>query len=605
MEDVPDIPEFPTPEHAPDAAPEEREIVDAKRRKIHPSEEHLSKAQLRERSVLRTLVARHRRPLTWYMTLAMVNEAIHMFVPVAIGLIIDWGIIAQNLSLAFWGTLGVIALRLVANAAWSHFFYRIMRLRTEEQHNLRLAVTAAALDPASRPVDRPAGEILSIATSDADRAPDLFDMMTWAVPAAIAVVGAGVWLTWVNPWVGLVVFIGLALQVVALRVITPILSQKYDAQQSHAADAAATATDLVHGLRVLQGLGVQTRAREMYRERSRIALDAALVNARFSGLSNGVMTFVSTMMISAVVLIAGALTMEGALSVGLLISMVGLVRNLSGMMDGLSGVPVWWASFSTSARRVRQLLSEMGRSLNEPALSQMVERSSVQALTGATEVYGSGLPRRGGIGSLRTPVLGEVRDGELVALVPGTAADARLALEELSLTGLSREDMLMEPHAVDVFDGTLREQLATRAPREVLEEGSDVWAHEALRSAGADDLLDILSDGLDTRIMDRGANLSGGQRQRLALARAVAADTPALVLHDPTTAVDAVTEQRIAESLAAARKRPDRVTVLVTKAPALLAQSDRVVFVQRGTKVAEGSHRDLMNDSMYAEVVQR
>ena len=111
----------------------------------------------------------------------------------------------------------------------------------------------------------------------------------------------------------------------------------------------------------------------------------------------------------------------------------------------------------------------------------------------------------------------------------------------------ARADLLVEPHVVDLFDGTLREQLATRAPVRAhrAHGGSDpdAWADAALHAAGADDLLRILPEGYDTRILDRGANLSGGQRQRIALARAVAADAPVLVLHDPTTAVDAVTEQ--------------------------------------------------------------
>lgn len=586
-----------------------------KRAEIHASEQHLSKAELKERRILRAIVLRHTKPLSIYLLLALVNEFIHMFVPVAVGLVIDHGIVQQNLAIAVGGTLGVIALRLIANACWSHFFLRVLAMREQERHNLRLAVTAAALDPKSKPVDRPAGEILSISTSDADKAPDIFDLLTWALPAAIAVVGAGVWMAYVNVWVGLAVFVGLALQVFALRVITPILSQKYDAQQSKAADAASTATDLVHGLRVLQGLGVQTRARAVYRERSRVALGAALTNARFSGLSNGMMSFVSTVMLAAVVVIAGGLTLEGAISIGVFVAIVGLVRNLSGMMDGLSGVPVWWASFSTSARRIRHLLSEMGRSINDPGLLAAITENSVAETSRPDSDY-SRSRRRPGLGTLPGGVIGMVHDGEVVAVVPATAADAKRVLDGIRDLGASIDDVLVEPHAVDLFDGTLREQLATKAPVDAqlpltwdgqpeLGRGEDAWAYAALHAAGASDLLQILPDGLDTRIIDRGANLSGGQRQRLALARALAADTPALVLHDPTTAVDAVTEQRIAEGLTAARRRPDRLTVIVTKAPALLSLSDRVVFVADGAVAHEGTHAELMTHDSYLEVVQR
>lgn len=576
------------------------------RKKRHASEAHLSRTELRERSVMRAMVRRNARPLTWFMVLAMASEAINMFIPIGIGLVIDHGIFKANLWLTVGGAAGLAGLLLLSNWCWARFFEPIMEIRAREQHNLRLAVTAAALDPASRQIDRPAGEILSIATSDADRAPDVFDMMTWAVPASIAVVGAGVWLTVMNPLVGLIVFASLALQVVILRVVTPILSEKYDNQQSRAADAASTATDLVHGLRVLQGLGVQTRARSTYRARSRIALDAALTNARFSGLSDGLMLFTSSIMIAAVVVASGTLTLEGAMSVGVFISIAGLVRNLSGMMAGLAGVPVWWASFSTSARRIRQLLSEMGRSITEPALNSLVKAGSPEALSARTEPTAP--PRLLGLGEISTPLLGTVRDSQIVALVPESASDARLALSELSALDVPRASLLIEPHAVDLFDGTLREQLETRRPAPTCAgttDDPDAWAHAALESAGADDLLRILPEGLDTRILDRGANLSGGQRQRLALARALAADVPVLVLNDPTTAVDAVTEHKIAQGVREARKVEDRITVLIAKAPALLDQADRVLFVRGGEVSAEGPHHELMHAEAYRKVVQR
>ena len=192
-------------------------------------------------------------------------------------------------------------------------------------------------------------------------------------------------------------------------------------------------------------------------------------------------------------------------------------------------------------------------------------------------------------------VSGQVDGGARVGEQPITPA-ARLTL---------RSELLVEPHVVDLFDGTLRAQLATRAPAGTAQDQDDAWADQALHAAGAEDLLRILPEGYDTRILDRGANLSGGQRQRIALARAVAADAPVLVLHDPTTAVDAVTEQNIAEALTAARRRTDRATLLVTRAPALLQAADRVVFVQAGEIRGEGVHADLMENEDYWEVVRR
>ncbi|MGW4278087.1 ATP-binding cassette domain-containing protein, partial [Streptomyces seoulensis] len=88
-----------------------------------------------------------------------------------------------------------------------------------------------------------------------------------------------------------------------------------------------------------------------------------------------------------------------------------------------------------------------------------------------------------------------------------------------------------------------------------------------------------------------GRSLSGGQRQRVLLARALRAEPPVLVVHDPTTAVDAVTEARIAQGLREIRQ--GRTTVVVTNSPALLAVTDRVVFLDGGRVGAEGTHGEL------------
>ncbi|TCO33454.1 ABC transporter family protein [Kribbella steppae] len=121
-----------------------------------------------------------------------------------------------------------------------------------------------------------------------------------------------------------------------------------------------------------------------------------------------------------------------------------------------------------------------------------------------------------------------------------------------------------------------------------------------MTAAGAADLI----DELDRPLADRGQSLSGGQRQRLGLARALLAEPPLLVLHDPSTAVDAVTEELLAEGLAEVR---DGLTTLVlTSSPALLGKMHRVIVVSDGEVVAEGIHAELAaGDVAYQEAVLR
>ena len=104
----------------------------------------------------------------------------------------------------------------------------------------------------------------------------------------------------------------------------------------------------------------------------------------------------------------------------------------------------------------------------------------------------------------------------------------------------------------------------------------------AVRAAAAEDVLAAHPHGFDRLLTERGANLSGGQRQRIGLARALVADPPVLVLHNPTTAVDAVTEGWLAEGLASARGADTRGTVLITTSPALLRITHRVAVIDQG-----------------------
>jgi putative ABC transport system ATP-binding protein len=168
-------------------------------------------------------------------------------------------------------------------------------------------------------------------------------------------------------------------------------------------------------------------------------------------------------------------------------------------------------------------------------------------------------------------------------LVGGTA------IEELYIDAV-RRTVLLEQHDTDLFEGTLRSNLLVESDE----------LDRVMTAAGAADLI----DELDRPLADRGQSLSGGQRQRLGLARALLAEPPVLVLHDPSTAVDAVTEELLAEGLAEVRE--GLTTLVLTSSPALLGKMHRVVVVSEGSVVAEGIHAELaVDDAAYQEAVLR
>jgi ABC-type bacteriocin/lantibiotic exporter with double-glycine peptidase domain len=168
----------------------------------------------------------------------------------------------------------------------------------------------------------------------------------------------------------------------------------------------------------------------------------------------------------------------------------------------------------------------------------------------------------------------------------------RVPLDEL------RRAILVSDTNSQLFAGTLQDAVD---PHHVL---TREQAEQALRTAAAEDVYDALPGGWAGELDERGRGLSGGQRQRVVLARALAADPRILVLVEPTSAVDAHTEARIAERLADHRR--GRTTIVTTVSPLWLHHADHVVLLSGGRVVAEGTHEDLLADEPdYRDVVIR
>jgi ABC-type bacteriocin/lantibiotic exporter with double-glycine peptidase domain len=161
-----------------------------------------------------------------------------------------------------------------------------------------------------------------------------------------------------------------------------------------------------------------------------------------------------------------------------------------------------------------------------------------------------------------------------------------------------RRRIVVSDTASQLFAGSLQDAID---PHGVL---TREQAERALRTAAAEDVYDALPGGWAGELDERGRGLSGGQRQRVVLARVLAADPDVLVLVEPTSAVDAHTETRIAERVAALRR--GRTTVVTTVSPLWLHHADDVVLLAGGRVVARGSHEELLADEpAYREVVAR
>jgi ATP-binding cassette subfamily B protein len=177
----------------------------------------------------------------------------------------------------------------------------------------------------------------------------------------------------------------------------------------------------------------------------------------------------------------------------------------------------------------------------------------------------------------------------------------RILLDGVDVRELSLHDLRKAVATVFeetfLFSDTIGANIAFADP-----EAGHVEIERAARQAGANEFVEAMPDGYRTLIGERGFSLSGGQRQRIAIARAILADPRVLILDDATSAVDPTKEHEIRDALGAVMR--GRTTIVIAHRPATIALADRVVLLDNGRVVADGTHDSLLDSSVrYREVL--
>ncbi|NLU78402.1 ABC transporter ATP-binding protein [Micromonospora sp. HNM0581] len=551
--------------------------------------------------LIRRMFWRQRRDTVLCAGFWSLHQMCEAFVPVAIGLVIDQAVGTGSTSAMAWSVLGIFALFTALTMGWRWGFWFLSRGVAEESHGLRMRVLRRVVGGQGIHTSRQSGELLSIATSDTEATADLLELGSRVVSAFVGLAVATVVLLRIDWSLGLGLVVGVPVLVLGLNALGPVVGRRTSAQQQAVGRAAATASDLLRGLRPLRGFGGVDEAVRRYRTTSRTSLDAGIGTVKAGATFIGASTFTTGLLITAVAALAGWYALEDRITVGQLITIVGLATFLTDPVLNLADCVFRIATARASAARVAEVLAapERVRSGTRTAQPGTLALDAVHApgLAGVDFAVAPGellgiVTAENGTADELTELLAGARSPQ-----QGTVRLAGVPLRELDLASL-RRTVLVEPHGVDLFGSTLREVLQSGEDRD------DAALRAAMASAVVGDLLtdDI---GFGRELVDHGLNLSGGQRQRLALARALLADRPVTVLRDPTTAVDAVTEQAIADGVRAHRDSDNRATVLVTTSAPLLDRCDRVVFLRAGRVAAVGNHRDLLADAAYAQVVLR
>ncbi|MEV7331874.1 ABC transporter ATP-binding protein [Micromonospora sp. NPDC093244] len=559
-------------------------------------------------AVLRRALRRQRGRVVLGIALLCTHQAAEALIPVAIGVVIDRAVATGDvraLALSLGGLAVLFTVLAFAYRTGARMAYAAVE---HEAHAIRVEIARSALDPHGHRSGMRDGELLSVTASDAELSALVVRVAGLTAAALTAIVVAAVALVVVDIPLGLGVLIGVPLLVVALQRMAPLLTRRSTSQQEALAATTALAVDLVTGLRVLRGIGAQDHAARRYAGASRHALDVTLRAATTKGLHLGLTTMVNGLFLATVAGVAGWLALQGRLTIGELVAVVGLAQFIAEPVQTLGYCVQLFAMARASAGRVARVVGAApvdrpgGAGPPAPATSRLALDSvryagldDVSLRVGAGEILGVLAYDPSDAEALVTLLAGRVprQDYRGRLHVDGVPAD------ELHIDAV-RATVLVEQHDVALFEGTLRDNLSAGADLD------DSVLRAAVRAAAAQDVLAAHPHGFDRVLTERGANLSGGQRQRIGLARALVADPPVLVLHDPTTAVDAVTEGLLAEGLASARGAGGRGTVLITTSPALLRVTHRVAVLDGGRVVAEGAHERLLaSDARYREEILR
>ncbi|MFE2598775.1 ABC transporter ATP-binding protein [Streptomyces sp. NPDC059396] len=552
------------------------------------------------RDVLRHAVKGQRRDVALSSLLAAGHQAGEALIPVLIGLVIDRAV-ARSDGAALWWWTGALA---VAYVGLSFSFRTGARLSERAavaaSHELRIALVGRVLHPGggTEALGLP-GALVNTATEDAKRVGAVNVAVMEAVAALAALGVSAAALLWISVPLGLVVLLGTPLLLWLGHLLSGPLERRSEAEQDRAGQASAVAADLVAGLRVLKGIGAESAAVARYRSASRASLAATLRATRAHAWQKGMTLGLTGVFIALVALIGGRLAAGGDISLGGLVSAVGLALFLLGPLEVVGWVNAEFAQGRSSAARIAKVLAA------PPAVEPGPDALPVP-------VRGHVRLRGVSYAALRDVEL-EAAPGELLGVVAADPADAlallgcleRVAdpdagaveLDGVALTALDpaeiRRVLLVAGHDADLFEGTLAGNVSAAVRRSPDGAGGlPRITAAAMAAAGADEVAEALPHGAATTVTERGRSLSGGQRQRVALARALAAEAPVLVLHDPTTAVDTVTEARMADALRDFRH--GRTTILVTTSPALLAVTDRVVFLHGGRVTDAAPHAHLV-----------
>ena len=518
----------------------------------------------------------------WMLTNAML--------PVVIGRTVDAGVVARDGAalaagtavLVLLGSVQAVATTIRHRLASLNFLQATLRTQQVVGHHVAdegPAVTATTTT----------GEAIAASGSDAPRIGQLLDVMGRFSGSVAAYAVVAVLLLRIHAPLGLLVLVGAPVLSVSLLGIVRPLDRRQAAQREAEGRLTALGADTVAGLRVLRGIGGEDQFLARYTGRSQEVRRTGTHVAGPQAALEVAHVLLPGLFVVLLTWLGARAAATGRISPGELVTLYGYAVFLTMPLSTATETLGKYVRARVAAGRVVTLLRKRDTTRDRragtvpmpPPGSEVTDPASgLRLRPGRLTALVAPVPDEAGLVADRLAGLTSGRgDGWTPPRVGGVGVD-RLAPDGV------RARILVSEAEPRLFSGTLRSAV------DPLGAHGDADVLAAIETADAVEVLDLLPGGLDGHVAERGRSLSGGQRQRVALARALLADPDVLVLVEPTFAVDAHTEARVADRLHAARA--GRTTLVTTSSPLVLDRADHVAYLVAGEVVAEGTHRELL-----------
>ena len=414
--------------------------------------------------------------------------------------------------------------------------------------------------------------------------------------------------------IGLVILLVIApiLGVLAVIMTVPlvVLCRRYERRyelaarraQDQVGELATIVEESTLGIRVLKSFGHGPRATRNFLAQARELRRIELTKVRLLAALWTLIIVLPELTLAAMLAVGGYAVAAGSLTLGTVVGAIAILSYLRWPLDSLGWLLAETGNATAAATRYWEVRDVVAVVTDPPR-----PRAPARPVRGALRLEGVHYRYPDAVTEVLRGVDLEVRPGETVALVGATGSGkttltalvSRLAdvtAGRVLIDGVDVRDLALADLRTIVatafeepvlFSASVRENVALGAP-----EVTDDDVRQALRIAHAEEFVDALPWGLDTRIGEQGLTLSGGQRQRLALARAVLGRPPVLVLDDPLSALDVHTETEVEAAL---RRVLRSVTALVVAhRPSTVQLADRVALLDGGRIAAVGTHSGLL-----------